>query len=58
MLHGAGDIELPATRQTSSIRLGKETSSQPVLIETSAHHGRLTAIRPISLQEVRRAAFQ
>ena len=50
MLHRAGEIELPATRQTSLNPFVQRNKPQPVLIDTSALNGGLTDIRPISLQ--------
>jgi hypothetical protein len=56
MLHRAGEIELPATRQTSLNPFVQRNKPQPVLIDTSAFAGGLTDIRPISLQQVRRTS--
>src|ERR1700721_4418300 len=53
MLHRAGEIELPATRQTSLNPFVQRNKPQPVLIDTSALNGALTGIRPISLEQVR-----
>jgi len=54
MLHRAGEIELPATRQTSLNPFVQRNKPQPVPIDTSALNGGLTDIRPITLQQVRR----
>jgi len=56
MLHRTGEIELPATRQTSLNPFVQRSKPQPVLIDTSALNGRLTDIRPISLQQARRTS--
>jgi hypothetical protein len=56
MLHRTGEIELPATRQTSLNPFVQRNKPQPVLIDTSALNGGLTDIRPISLQQVRRTS--
>jgi len=56
MLHRTGEIELPATRQTSVNPFVQRSKPQPVLIDTSALNSRLTDIRPISLQQVRRTS--
>src|ERR1700727_822738 len=56
MLHRAGEIELPVTRQTSLNPFVQKNKPQPVLIDTSALHGGLTDIRPITLQQVRRTS--
>jgi len=56
MLHRAGEIELPATRQTSLNPFVQRNKPQPVLIDTSALNGGLTDIRPITLQQVRRTS--
>jgi hypothetical protein len=56
MLHRAGEIELPATRQTSLNPFVQRHKPQPVLIDTSALASGLTDIRPITLQQVRRTA--
>ena len=56
MLHRTGEIELPATRQTSLNPFVQRNKPQPVLIDTSALNGGLTDIRPITLQQVRRTS--
>src|SRR5580658_11081865 len=56
MLHRAGEIELPAVRQTSLNPFVQRNKPQPVLIDTSALNGALTDIRPISLEQVRRTS--
>src|SRR6202167_4123138 len=56
MLHRAGEIKLPATRQTSLNPFVQRNKPQPVLIDTSALAGGLTDIRPITLQQVRRTS--
>src|SRR5580658_10655536 len=56
MLHRAGEIELPAVRQTSLNPFVQRNKPQPVLIDTSALAGGLTDIRPIALQQVRRTS--
>lgn len=56
MLHRKGEIELPATRQTSLNPFVQRNKPQPVLIDTSALSGGLADIRPISLQQVRRTS--
>src|SRR5947207_11134486 len=56
MLHRAGEIELPATRQTSLNPFVERNKPQPVLIDTSALDGALADIRPISVQQVRRTS--
>ena len=56
MLHRAGEIELPAIRQTSINLFVQRNKPQPVLIDTSALAGGLTDIRPITLQQVRRTS--
>src|SRR6202140_14688 len=56
MLHRAGEIELPAIRQTSLNPFVQRNKPQPVLIDTSALNGALTDIRPISLEQVRRTS--
>src|SRR5438270_13769182 len=54
MLHRAGEIELPATRQTSLNPFVRRSKPEAVLIDTTSLNGALTAIRPISVQQVRR----
>src|ERR1700724_2676553 len=49
MLHRAGEIELPATRQTSLNPFVQRNKPQPVLIDTSALNGGLMDIRPLTL---------
>jgi hypothetical protein len=56
MLHRAGEIELPATRQTSLNPFVRRSKPEPVLIDTTSLSGALTAIRPISVQQVRRTS--
>src|SRR3954466_9448368 len=56
MLHRAGEIELPATRQTSLNPFVQRNKPQPVLIDMSALNGGLTGIRPIALRQVRRTS--
>jgi hypothetical protein len=56
MLHRAGEIELPATRQTSLNPFVRRSKPEPVLIDTTTLNGALSAIRPISVQQVRRTS--
>src|SRR5256886_11220865 len=56
MLHRAGEIELPATRQTSLNPFVRRSKPEPVLIDTTSLTGAFTAIRPISVQQVRRTS--
>jgi hypothetical protein len=56
MLHRAGEIELPATRQTSLNPFVRRSKPEPVLIDTTSLNGALSAIRPISVQQVRRTS--
>jgi hypothetical protein len=56
MLHRAGEIELPATRQTSLNPFVRRSKPEPVLIDTTSLSDALTAIRPISVQQVRRTS--
>src|SRR5438094_2705662 len=56
MLHRAGEIKLPATRQTSLNPFVQRTKPQPVLIEMTPLTGALTDLRPISFQQVRRTS--
>ena len=58
MLHRAGEIKLPTTRQTSLNPFVRRNKPQPVLIDTSALAGGLTDIRPITLQQVRRTSAE
>src|SRR5437763_1136860 len=44
MLHRAGEIELPATRQTSLNPFVRRSKPEPVLIDTTSLNGALTAI--------------
>jgi hypothetical protein len=58
MLHRAGHIELPAIRQLSQNPLGKRTAERsrplPVLLDTTPIRCRLSEIRPLEFQQVRR----
>jgi hypothetical protein len=54
MLHRAGEIELPAVRQTSLNPFVRRQRPQPVLIDTTPIHSALSAIRPILLEQVRK----
>jgi hypothetical protein len=56
MLHRAGEIELPAIRQTSLNPFVQRNKPQPILIDTAPMTGTLADIRPISLQQVRRTS--
>src|SRR5271165_189847 len=56
MLHRAGEIELPAIRQTSLNPFVQRNKPQPMLIDTAPMTGTLADIRPISLQQVRRTS--
>ena len=56
MLHRAGEIELPAIRQTPLNPLVRSEQPQPMLIDMTPLTGALTDIRPISLQQVRRTS--
>src|SRR6202051_1172919 len=56
MLHRAGEIELPAIRQTSPNPLVRRERPQPMLIDTTPLTGALIDIRPISFQQVRRTS--
>ena len=57
MLHRAGEIELPAVRQTSRIRLARRERPQPMLIDTTPLSG-VAAVNSArsSSQQVRRTA--
>src|SRR5450432_4505315 len=54
MLHRAGEIELPAIRQTSLNPFVRRERPQSMLIDMTPLAGALRSIRPISLQQVRR----
>src|SRR5450755_3961276 len=56
MLHRAGEIELPAIRQTSLNPFIQRNRPQPILIDMTPLTGVLASIRPISLQQVRRTS--
>src|ERR1022692_3404309 len=56
MLHRAGEIELPAIRQTSLNPFVQRNRPQPVLIDMTPLIGALIDIRPISFQQVRRTS--
>src|SRR5437588_720820 len=56
MLHRAGEIELPATRQTSLNPFIQRNKPQPIPIDMTPQRGALAGIRPISLQQVRRTS--
>jgi hypothetical protein len=56
MLHRAGEIELPATRQTSLNPFIQRNKPQPILIDMTPQRDVLAGIRPISLQQVRRTS--
>jgi len=51
MLHRAGEIELPAIRQTSLNPFVQRKRPQPILIDMTPLTGALTDIRPISFQQ-------
>src|SRR3954469_7204539 len=51
MLHRAGEIELPATRQISLNPFVRRQRPQPMLIDMTPLAGALADIRPISLQQ-------
>src|SRR5271165_5878883 len=56
MLYRAGEIELPAIRQSSLNQFVRRERPQPMLIDMAPLTGTLTEIRPISLQQVRRTS--
>src|SRR6202046_586986 len=56
MLHRTGEIELPATRQTSLNPFVQRNKPQAILIDMTPLTGALTDIRPISFQQVRRTS--
>src|ERR1022692_2838619 len=56
MLHRAGEIELPAIRQTSLNPFVQRNRPQPILIDMTPLTGALIDIRPISFQQVRRTS--
>src|SRR5215207_4185719 len=56
MLHRAGEVELPATRQTSLNPFTQRNKPQPIPIDMTPQRGALAGIRPISLQQVRRTS--
>src|SRR5664279_1962774 len=56
MLHRAGEIELPATRQVSLNPFVQRNKPQPILIDMTALTGALSDLRPISFQQVRRTS--
>jgi len=56
MLHRAGEIELPAIRQISLNPFVRRERPQPMLIDQTPLADALAAIRPISVQQVRRTS--
>ena len=54
MLHWAGEIELPPVRQVSLNPFVERERPAPVLLDTTAIAGPLSALQPIELQQVRR----
>lgn len=56
MLHRAGEIELPAVRQTSLNPLARRQPPAPILIDTTPITGTLSQFQSIELQQVRRTA--
>ena len=56
MLHRAGEIELPATRQTSLNPFVQRNKPQPIPIDMAPLTGALTDVRPISIRQVRRTS--
>src|SRR5450432_2375081 len=56
MLHRAGQIELPAVRFRPPNPLVRRERPQPVLIDMTPLTGALSDIRPVLLQQVRKAA--
>src|SRR5256884_5732360 len=56
MLHRAGEIELPATRQTSLNPFLRREKPQAISIDATPVRGGLADLRPISLQQVRRTS--
>jgi hypothetical protein len=53
-LHRAGQIELPACRQTSLNPLLRRPQPAPVVVDTTPIPGPLSQIRPLEFQQVRR----
>jgi uncharacterized protein DUF4338 len=58
MLHRAGEIELPAVRQTSLNPFVRRERPQPPLIDKTPVSGSLRQLRPIELTQVRRTAHE
>jgi len=58
MLHRAGEIELPAVRQTSLNPFVQRQRPQPLLIDTTPLAGTLDEIRPLELTQVRRTGAE
>src|SRR5437867_13036376 len=56
MLHRAGEIELPAVRQTSLNPFVRRQRPQPPLIDRAPVSGSLRQLGPIELTQVRRTA--
>ena len=56
MLHRAGEIELPAVRQTSLNPFVRRERPQPPLIDRTPVSGSLSQLGPIELTQVRRTA--
>jgi len=56
MLHRAGEIELPAVRQTSLTPFVRRQRPQPPLIDRAPVSGSLRQLGPIELAQVRRTA--
>jgi len=56
MLHRAGEIELPAVRQTSLNPFVRRERPQPLLIDQTPVSGSLRQLGPIELTQVRRTA--
>src|SRR5205814_6642767 len=54
MLHQAGEIELPAVRQTPLNPFVRRQRPQPVAVDRTPLAGLLCQIRPIELRQVRR----
>lgn len=54
MLHRAGEIELPPVRQVSLNPFVERERPAPVLLDTTAIAGALSALQPIELEQVRR----
>jgi len=58
MLHRAGEIELPAVRQTSLNPFVRRERPRPPLIDSTPVSGSLRQLGPIELTQVRRTAHE